>query len=78
MRLISRGAMPTRRYDSASQTALTGWRRHGQNAGMPPTIDLHPLRRALAVLAEAIQFWHAQLEGSALKPHLRMEAQLGR
>lgn len=38
---------------------------------MPPAIDLTPLRRALAVLAEALQFWHAQPEGSTLKPHLR-------
>lgn len=42
-----------------------------QNAGMPPAIDLTPLRRAVAVLAEALQFWHLQPEGSALKPHLR-------
>lgn len=34
-------------------------------------IDLSPLRRALAMLNEALVFWHAQPEGSALKPHLR-------
>ena len=37
----------------------------------PPTIDLSPLRKALALLNEALQFWHAQPEGAALKPHLR-------
>ena len=36
-----------------------------------PTISLEPLRRALAQLHEAIAFWNAQMEGSALKPHLR-------
>lgn len=44
----------------------------GDNAGMSPrTIDLSPLRKALALLQEALQFWQAQAEGSALKPHLR-------
>lgn len=37
----------------------------------PRTIDLSPLRKALALLQEALQFWQAQAEGSALKPHLR-------
>ncbi|WP_137895042.1 nucleotidyltransferase substrate binding protein [Ramlibacter sp. 2FC] len=37
----------------------------------PKTIDLSPLRKALALLQEALQFWQAQAEGSALKPHLR-------
>jgi nucleotidyltransferase substrate binding protein (TIGR01987 family) len=36
-----------------------------------PPIDLAPLRRALAMLDEAILFWHQQAAGSALKPHLR-------
>ena len=34
-------------------------------------IDLAPLKKALATLLEAIDFWHAQPVGSALKPHLR-------
>ncbi len=38
---------------------------------MASSIDLHPLRRALGMLQEALQFWGAQPEGSALKPHLR-------
>lgn len=38
---------------------------------MPSVIDLTPLRRALALLNEAVVFWHAQPDGSALKPHLR-------
>ncbi len=37
----------------------------------PPMIDLTPLRKALAMLNEALTFWHAQPEGTALKPHLR-------
>ena len=37
----------------------------------PKSIDLSPLRKALALLQEALQFWQAQAEGSALKPHLR-------
>ena len=36
-----------------------------------PAIDLTPLRKALAMLVEASQFWIAQPEGSPLKPHLR-------
>ncbi len=38
---------------------------------MVPDIDLSPLRRALSMLNEALAFWHAQPEGSALKPPLR-------
>jgi nucleotidyltransferase substrate binding protein (TIGR01987 family) len=34
-------------------------------------IDLKPLRKALACLAEALMLWHAQPVGSVLKPHLR-------
>ncbi len=41
------------------------------NAPMAPAIDLEPLRRALAMLDEALAFWHAQAPTSALKPHLR-------
>ena len=36
-----------------------------------PQIDLSTFRKALAVLQEAIQFWHAQTDGAALKAHLR-------
>mgnify|MGYP000750573978 CR=1 FL=1 len=36
-----------------------------------PGIDLSPLRKALGVLAEALQLWHSQDAGSVLKPHLR-------
>ena len=36
-----------------------------------PTIDLTPLRKAHALLSEAVLFWNAQPEGTALKPHLR-------
>lgn len=36
-----------------------------------PTIDLSPLRKALALLTEALAFWAAQPDGTALKPHLR-------
>lgn len=35
------------------------------------TIDFTALRKALAQLEEAIAFWQAQPDGSALKPHLR-------
>jgi nucleotidyltransferase substrate binding protein (TIGR01987 family) len=35
------------------------------------SIDLSPLRKALAQLREALDFWHACAEGEALKPHLR-------
>lgn len=35
------------------------------------SIDLSPLRKALAQLSEALAFWHACAEGDALKPHLR-------
>lgn len=37
----------------------------------PSTVDLEPLRRALAVLAEALTLWRAQPETSPLKRHLR-------
>lgn len=36
-----------------------------------PAIDLTSLRKALAQLTEALQFWQQQAVGSALKPHLR-------
>ena len=43
-----------------------------RNAGMtPPAIDLSPLRKALAMLNEALVFWNAQPEGAPLKPHLQ-------
>lgn len=35
------------------------------------TIDLSPLRKALALLTEALVFWEALPEGAPLKPHLR-------
>jgi nucleotidyltransferase substrate binding protein (TIGR01987 family) len=35
------------------------------------SIDLSPLRKALAQLSEALVFWHTRAEGDALKPHLR-------
>lgn len=35
------------------------------------TIDLSPLRKALALLTEALAFWAALPDGTALKPHLR-------
>ena len=38
---------------------------------MQTVIDLSPLRRALAMLQEAITFWHDQPDGAPLKPHLR-------
>jgi nucleotidyltransferase substrate binding protein (TIGR01987 family) len=53
-------------------TALTVARPLPDNAGMSlPTIDLAPLRRALALLNEALRFWNEQAEGAPLKPHLR-------
>jgi len=36
-----------------------------------PLIDLTPLRKALAMLREALAFWNAQPDGAPLKPHLR-------
>ena len=36
-----------------------------------PNIDLSPLRKALAMLNEALAFWTVQPEGTPLKPHLR-------
>ena len=38
---------------------------------MSPVIDLSPLRKALAMLREALVFWNAQPDGTPLKPHLR-------
>ncbi len=35
------------------------------------TIDFTSLRKALAQLQEALAFWQAQPDGTALKPHLR-------
>ena len=35
------------------------------------SIDTGPLRRALAMLREALDFWHQQADGTPLKPHLR-------
>ncbi len=37
----------------------------------PPTVDLSHLRKALAMLNEALVFWSAQPDGAPLKPHLR-------
>lgn len=37
----------------------------------PLPIDLSPLRKALALLNEALEFWNAQPDDSRLKPHLR-------
>jgi len=37
----------------------------------PAGIDLTPLARALAMLDEALELWHAETTGSRLKPHLR-------
>lgn len=37
----------------------------------PPTIDLSPLRKSLAMLNEALTFWALQPDGTPLKPHLR-------
>ena len=37
-----------------------------------PTIDLSTLRKALAMLSEALAFWAAQPIGAPLKPHLRL------
>jgi nucleotidyltransferase substrate binding protein (TIGR01987 family) len=34
-------------------------------------IDFSSLQKALGVLTEALSLWHAQAEGSVLKPHLR-------
>ncbi len=34
-------------------------------------IDLSPLRKALAMLNEALTFWDAQPDAAPLKPHLR-------
>ena len=52
--------------------ALTQLHPHHDNAKMDtPAIDLSPLRKALALLIEALAFWDAQPEGAPLKPHLR-------
>jgi nucleotidyltransferase substrate binding protein (TIGR01987 family) len=54
---------------ASSLTALHSLR---DNAGMStPNIDLTPLRKAHALLSEALLFWNAQPEGTPLKPHLR-------
>lgn len=37
----------------------------------PSSIDLSPLRKALALLNEALTFWHALPDRAPLKPHLR-------
>ena len=37
----------------------------------PPPIDLSPLRKALALLNEALQFWGDLPDGAPLKRHLR-------
>jgi nucleotidyltransferase substrate binding protein (TIGR01987 family) len=37
----------------------------------PSAIDFSSLRKAIAVLAEALTLWQSQAEGSVLKPHLR-------
>lgn len=51
---------------------MTAVRPFHDNAGMSsPNIDLSPLRKALAMLNEALAFWTVQLEGTPLKPHLR-------
>ena len=36
-----------------------------------PTIDLSTMRKALAMLTEALTFWAAQPVGTPFKPHLR-------
>ena len=36
-----------------------------------PTIDLSTMRKALAMLTEALTFWAAQPDDAPLKPHLR-------
>ena len=38
----------------------------------PAEIDLSPLRKALALLSEALVFWNQQADGAPLKPHLRL------
>lgn len=42
-----------------------------QSGMSAPTIDFSPLRRAIALLDEALQFWAGLPDGAALKPHLR-------
>ena len=55
--------------DTGSLTVTRGFR---DNAAMKnPTIDVSPLRKALAMLSEALVFWNSQPEGTPLKPHLR-------
>jgi nucleotidyltransferase substrate binding protein (TIGR01987 family) len=44
--------------------------RHNEGMGAR-TVDLSPLHSALAFLNEALSFWRAQPETTALKPHLR-------
>ena len=63
-RSFRRPGLPGDRWTLAARLA--------QNAAMSgPAIDLSALRRALAMLAEALDLWRAQAEGSMLKPHLR-------
>lgn len=46
--------------------------RHVDNRAMgTSTIDFTSLRKALGWLTEALALWHAQPDGSVLKPHLR-------
>lgn len=60
------------RGDGARLHALTQRRLLRDNAGMSsPPIDISPLRKALAMLNEALGFWKAQPDGAPLKPHLR-------
>ena len=54
------GPALTRRVPSADNRRMNA---HG--------IDFTALRRALGWLTEALALWHAQAEGSVLKPHLR-------
>ena len=43
-----------------------------QNGRMEPIrIDLTPLRKALALLHDALRYWNAEPAESGLKPHLR-------
>ena len=60
------------RNEGLGHCALTQLHPLHDNAKMDtPAIDLSPLRKALALLVEALAFWKAQPEGAPLKPHLR-------